>query len=80
MAKQFVGFFTFLLSLPLSWAIFTLYNDSEAFDLSFLKEHESGNSFFSIFEIIFLSSRQRNYQKQKLLSRFDLHNPHRSRF
>jgi hypothetical protein len=41
MAKQFVGFFSFLLSLPLGWAIFELYKDNDAFDLSFLKEHES---------------------------------------
>ncbi|CBY12072.1 unnamed protein product [Oikopleura dioica] len=41
MAKQFVGFFAFLLSLPLGWAIYQLYNDNDAFDLTFLKEHES---------------------------------------
>jgi hypothetical protein len=46
MAKQFVGFFSFLLSLPLGWAIFELYKDNDAFDLSFLKEHESSKYSF----------------------------------
>ena len=81
MAKQFVGFFSFLLSLPLGWAIFELYKDNDAFDLSFLKEHESSKySFYASFRDKYLYSCSRNYQERKLLPRIDLHNRHRSRF
>ena len=64
MAKQFVGFFTFLLSLPLGYAIFELYKDNDAFDLSFLKEHES-SKYFMVFFVIKIFTVVRGIIKSK---------------